>query len=61
MCHSPPTRLQLSTPEDALWRSWGCEVGMSSSKPLESLLPSILRAVLAGQPFSHHLIVLDHS
>ena len=31
---------------------------MTSSKPLESLLLSIVRAVLAGQPFSHHLIVL---
>ena len=34
---------------------------MTSSKLLEVLLPSILRAVLAGHPSSDHLIVLDHS
>jgi hypothetical protein len=62
MCHSPSYTLTLfnarGRPLEKLGMSCG---GLSALNLLEFLLPSILRAVLAGQPFSLHLIVLHHS
>jgi hypothetical protein len=44
-----------------LEKDGGCVVGIISSKPSGVLLPSILRAVLAGEHPFDHLIFLDHS
>ena len=44
-----------------LEKDGGCVVGIISSKPSGVLLPSILRAVLAGEHTFDHLIFLDHS